>query len=69
MTIQLIQTLLLLVLLVMIIYLNKTFEKRIKRTKSDYYTKGYTDGIDKMTNITLEMFEDKKIKSNEYEVL
>lgn len=69
MTIQLIQTLLLLVLLVMIIYLNKTFEKRIKKIKSDYYTKGYTDGIDKMTNITLEMFEDKKIKSNEYEVL
>lgn len=69
MTIQLIQILLLLVLLVMVIYLNKTYEKRIKQIKSDYYTKGYTDGIDKMTNITLEMFESKKIKSNEYEVL
>ena len=69
MTIQLIQTLLLLVLMVMIIYLNKTFEKRIKKIKSDYYTKGYTDGIDKMTNITLDMFENKKINNNQYEVL
>ena len=69
MTIQLIQTLLLLVLMVMIIYLDKTFEKRIKKIKSDYYTKGYTDGIDKMTNITLDMFENKKIDNNEYEVL
>ena len=69
MTIQLIQVLLLLVLFVMIIHLNKTYEKRIKQIKSDYYTKGYTDGIDKMTNITLDMFKDKKIKSNEYEVL
>ncbi len=69
MTIEIIEVLLALVLLVMVIYLNKTYEKRIKQIKSDYYTKGYTDGIDKMTNITLEMFEDKKIKSNEYEVL
>lgn len=69
MNIQLIQMLLLLVLLVMIIYLNKTFERRIKQLKSDYYTKGYTDGVDKMTNITLEMFEDKKNNNNEYEVL
>tara|TARA_R100001510_G_scaffold14321_1_gene11517 strand:+ start:8321 stop:8530 length:210 start_codon:yes stop_codon:yes gene_type:complete len=69
MTIEIIEALLALVLLVMVIYLNKTYEKRIKQIKSDYYNKGYTDGIDKMTNITLEMFEDKKIKSNEYEVL
>ena len=69
MTIEIIEVLLALVLLVMVIYLNKTYEKRIKQIKSDYYNKGYTDGIDKMTNITLEMFEDKKIKSNEYEVL
>ena len=69
MTIEIIEALLALVLLVMVIYLNKTYEKRIKQIKSDYYNKGYTDGIDKMTNITLEMFENKKIKSNEYEVL
>jgi len=69
MTIEIIEVLLALVLLVMVIYLNKTYEKRIKQIKSDYYNKGYTDGIDKMTNITLEMFENKKIKSNEYEVL
>ena len=69
MTIEIIEALLALVLLVMVIYLNKTYEKRIKQIKSDYYNKGYTDGIDKMTNITLEMFESKKIKSNEYEVL
>jgi DNA-binding ferritin-like protein (Dps family) len=69
MTIEIIEVLLALVLLVMVIYLNKTYEKRIKQIKSDYYNKGYTDGIDKMTNITLEMFESKKIKSNEYEVL
>ena len=69
MTIEIIEVLLALVLLVMVIYLNKTFEKRIKQIKSDYYTKGYTDGIDKMTNITLDMFENKKIDNNEYEVL
>tara|TARA_R100000231_G_scaffold122497_1_gene92673 strand:+ start:656 stop:865 length:210 start_codon:yes stop_codon:yes gene_type:complete len=69
MTIEIINVLLALVLLVMVIYLNKTFEKRIKQVKSDYYTKGYTDGIDKMTSVTLEMFEDKKNKPNENEVL
>ena len=69
MTIEIINVLLALVLLVMVIHLNKTYEKRIKQIKSDYYTKGYTDGIDKMTNITLEMFEDKKNKPNENEVL
>lgn len=58
-----------LILLAMVFYLIKTYNKLIKKIKSDYYNKGYTDGIDKMTNITLEMFENKKIKSNEYEVL
>lgn len=69
MNIEMIETILMLFILVMFVYGLRLNDKRIKQIKSDYYTKGYTDGIDKMTNITLEMFEDKKIKSNEYEVL
>ncbi len=69
MNIEMIETILMLFILVMFVYGLRLNDKRIKQIKSDYYTKGYNDGIDKMTNITLEMFEDKKIKSNEYEVL
>jgi high-affinity Fe2+/Pb2+ permease len=69
MNIEMIETILMLFILVMFVYGLRLNDKRIKQIKSDYYTKGYTDGIDKMTNITLDMFKDNKIKSNEYEVL
>lgn len=44
MTIQIIQTILLLMVLALVLYANKVVDQRMKQIKSDYYLKGYKDG-------------------------
>tara|TARA_Y100000004_G_scaffold125233_1_gene140848 strand:- start:46 stop:261 length:216 start_codon:yes stop_codon:yes gene_type:complete len=69
MTIEIIEVLLALVLLVMVIYLNKTYEKRIKQIKSDYYTKGYNQGcndtLDKTTKVIRDFNKNNSVDKNE----
>jgi|9_EtaG_2_1085328.scaffolds.fasta_scaffold24899_5 hypothetical protein len=80
MTIQIIQTILMLMLLALVLYANKTVDQRIKQIKTDYYSKGYSDGakfVNKMIkNFTNEVKNNRKNKQaisvdqlNEHEVL
>jgi len=66
MTIQIIQTILMLILLALVLYANKTVDQRIKQIKTDYYSKGYSDGakfVNKMIkNFTNEVKNNRKNK-------
>ena len=66
MTIQIIQTILMLMLLALVLYANKTVDQRIKQIKTDYYSKGYSDGakfVNKMIkNFTNEVKNNRKNK-------
>ena len=58
MTIQIIQTIMMLIILAMVLYLVATYDKTIKQIKSDYYTKGYNQGCNDTLDKTTEMIRD-----------
>jgi len=58
MTIQIIQTIMMLIILAMVLYLVATYDKTIKQIKSNYYLKGYEDGCKATSDKTTEMIRD-----------
>lgn len=80
MNIQIIQTILMLIILALVLYENKVVDQRIKQIKTEYYSKGYSDGakfVNKMIkNFTNEVKNSRKNKQfisadqpNKHEVL
>lgn len=80
MTIQIIQTILILLILALVLYANKVVDQRMEKIKSDYYSKGYTDGAEfvkeMIKNFTNEVKNSRKNKQviladqpNKHEVL
>jgi len=70
MNIEMIQTILLLITLVMFVYGIRLNDKRIKQIKSDYYNEGYIDGSQYVSKSISEHFKtkweiDKSINKNE----
>ena len=55
MTIQIIQTILLLMVLALVLYANKVVDQRIKQIKSDYYLKGFKEGCKQTSEKTIEI--------------
>ena len=58
MTIQIIQTILLLMVFALVLYANKVVDQRMKQIKSDYYLKGYNQGCNDTLDKTTEMIRD-----------
>lgn len=55
MTIQIIQTILLLTLLALVLYANKVVDQRMKQIKTDYYLKGFKEGCKLTSEKTIEI--------------
>tara|TARA_A100001515_G_C4421081_1_gene160396 strand:+ start:126 stop:338 length:213 start_codon:yes stop_codon:yes gene_type:complete len=58
MTIEMIQSILMMILLVMFIYSIKLNEKRIKQIKANFYLEGYKDGCKATADKTTEMIRE-----------
>jgi hypothetical protein len=69
MTIQIIQTIMMLIILAMVLYLVATYDKTIKQIKSDYYLKGYNQGcndtLDKTTKVIRDFNNNNSVNKNE----
>ena len=71
MTIEMIQAILMMILLVMFIYSIKLNEKRIKQIKANYYLEGFKDGCKQTSEKTIELIQgsNKKLSVDKNEEL